>query len=273
MKLYQIKNSLARLVICLVLAVSIVAGFPGNAHAATKYNVDIQLNQETRTFLKDNGYSLYAFKGINAGKGAESTVWLKLTGDKELYNQPVININWEEDYYIGETTTSFQSGATVVGTSPFVEPDKIKSISVGKAYTYEGTTGWDQNPGTSLNPQSFEILNTPQSVNNFYVSQKNSIGSTAANDYIVVKPVVGNGGLADFEPIQTVSFILATTPLTEGTIIFTAFSPGIVGTVPNDGTPLQLTYDINKGWSGPSGSTEDLKFGSDIYEAMLSAAN
>ncbi|MBP0017908.1 MAG: hypothetical protein J7647_10165 [Cyanobacteria bacterium SBLK] len=271
MKPYRIKNSLARLVICLVLAIGIFAGFAGNAHAAIPYEVDISLDRDTRAFLKSQGYSLYAFKGIDAGKGAASTVWFELTGDQELYNQPLIEIKWQEDYYIGETTTAIKSGAQVIGTSPYVDPSNVKSVDVGEVYIYEGVN-WDANPKPSINPDSFEILNQPKLVDNFYVSQSNSVNSKAADSYIVVQELPGAGGLGDFKPIETVSFIFTTRPVKRGTIIVTAFTPGIIATVPNDGVPLPLTYTPSGGWSGPSGNTQTLEFGDDIYEAMLSAA-
>ena len=108
------------------------------------YSVTLQIDQATRTLLQQKGYTLYLFKGINAGTGATSTVWLTVSGD-QLYDQSSNTISWYEDYYIGEESTEIQNGAAISGTNPYATADSILSISLGQNYIF---------PGTAWNPQS-----------------------------------------------------------------------------------------------------------------------
>jgi hypothetical protein len=129
------------------------------------YSATLAIDQPTRAFLKTNGYTLYLFKGINAGKGATSTVWLTVTGN-QLYDQAANTITWSEDYYIGEESTEIQNVATVEGTNPYITSNNIQSVSLGKNYTFPGTA-WNPQAINQQSDITFTILNTEQSVNNF----------------------------------------------------------------------------------------------------------
>jgi hypothetical protein len=231
------------------------------------YTVSISIDDDTRAYLKSKGYTLYIFKGVDAGKGAESTVWISLTD--EALDQDTISISWEESYYIGETNANLENGANVTGTTPYIASKNIKGVDLGKNYIYKGGT-WDPNPTDSGSSNYFSIENDPFCVNNFYVSQKSG-DSHSTPDYIVVQSVLGAGGNASFIPIETVAMILATNPQTIGTIITQAFSSGFIITMAGDDTSVNITYDKGLGWSGPSGSTAELKNGDSIYNSMLNS--
>ncbi|AFY41399.1 hypothetical protein [Nostoc sp. PCC 7107] len=230
----------------------------------TQYTVSLSMDSTTRQYLQNKGYSLYVFKGVDAGKGAQSTVWVSVTGDA-LYNQSKIDISWQENLYIGETTSQLQNGVVVSGTNPFVTSDNIQPVSLGNNYIYEGVQ-WNPNPTQSGQPSAFTIENSPSIVNNFYVSQKVDTDP----DYIVVQSITGAGGSASFIPIETISMVLSTQSINKGTIITQAFSPGLIITLVGI-TSTNISYDTNKGWNGPSGSTSPLKKGDSIYDSMISS--
>lgn len=231
------------------------------------YTVSLSIDNDTRAYLKSQGYTLYIFKGVEAGKGAESTVWISLT-DEDL-DQDTISISWEESYYIGETNGNLENGAKVTGTAPYITSENIKGVDLGKNYIYKGVC-WQPDPTDSGSSNYFSIENEPSRVNNFYVSQKSGYNPSLP-DYIVVKSLLGTGGNAIFIPIKTVAMILATNSLTIGTIITQAFSPGFIITMAGDDTSVKITYDKELGWSGPSGSTAELKRGDSIYNSMLNS--
>jgi len=114
------------LVVVSLITSSILHGSAVNS-ASESYSVSIELDVETRRFLKQGSYSLYVFKGINAGLGAQSTVWLKLTGNRELYHQNQVQISWEQQYYIGETLTKAQDGAIL---PPGTDVYKLKDSDI-----------------------------------------------------------------------------------------------------------------------------------------------
>ncbi len=230
------------------------------------YSATLAIDQPTRAFLKTNGYTLYLFKGINAGKGATSTVWLTVTGN-QLYDQAANTITWSEDYYIGEESTEIQNGAAVDGTNPYITSNNIQSVSLGKNYTFPGTA-WNPQATDQPSNDTFTILNTEQSVNNFYVSQKTTSGP---EDYIVVKSLLGSGELGTFEPIETVAMILGTQAYSTGTMITQAFSPGAIVTLPGI-TAASLAYDQSTGWSATAGELAHMQLGDAVYDSMLNAA-
>lgn len=231
------------------------------------YSALVSIDEVTRTFLQKQGYTLYLFKGINAGSGATSTVWLTLTGN-QLYDQASNNITWYEDYYIGEESVEIQNGASVSGINPYANPQSILSVSLGQNYTFPGTA-WDQQSSGQPIDTAFTILNQESAVNNFYVSQKVTSGP---NDYIVVTELAGSGGLGTFTPIETIALILSTQPYSTGTMITEAFSPGAIVTLAGI-TQASLAYDMNTGWSATAGQLTTLEIGNSVYDSMLTSAN
>ncbi len=234
----------------------------------TTYTLTLSLDQDTRTFLKNGTYSLFVFKGIDAGSGAASTVWFKLTGDKDLYNQPVIPIKWEEEFYIGENKDpTIIDGASAGGFSPYVKPNDIRPVKLGQTYIYEGIS-WDVDSIKAPSETAFWIQNKPSSENAFYISQKIDSG---ANDYIVVQTAAGNGGTVSFTPIATISMIFASSKIQKGTIITQAFSSGTIITFVGD-TETKVTYSSSNGWDVPSSQQGgNLSIGDSIYSKMVTS--
>ncbi|MBP0017906.1 MAG: hypothetical protein J7647_10155 [Cyanobacteria bacterium SBLK] len=89
--------------------------------------MNINLDVETRKFLQSGNYSLYVFKGINSQPKAKNTVWLKRTGDRELYYQNQVQISWEQQYYIGETLTEPKAGAIL---PPGIDIERLRDLEV-----------------------------------------------------------------------------------------------------------------------------------------------
>jgi hypothetical protein len=229
-----------------------------------KYSLTLSMNSATRTFLQKGAYTLYLFKGIDAGAGAMSTVWLTIAGT-QLSDQDPNTITWYEDYYIGETSTEIKDGETIVGKNPFASSTNIQSIELGKKYVFPGTD-WNLQPVDFQNNDQFAIQNTEQQVNQFYVSQK--LGSDAA--YIVVTQLLGSNGQGTFTPIETVALILSTKAVTTGAMVDQAFSPGAIITL--SGNTGSLTYDKDKGWSASAGDLKSLASSDPVYESMRKAA-
>jgi hypothetical protein len=228
---------------------------------AITYTLTLNIDQTSRTFLQTGGYSLYLFKGINAGSGASSAVWLTITGSN-LYDEDPITVTWSENYYIGEDSSANQNGALINGTNAYPAPGVVESVALGKMYSYEGT-GWDANPANAPSTDAFWILNAPSQVNNFYVSQQ--VGS--APSYIAVQTLSGTGGEGSFEPIETVGLIFSTQPITQGTIITQAFSAGATVTYVGS-TAETVSWDMNTAWTA-NDNTQPLPLNASIYEALL----
>ena len=185
------------------------------------YSVTVSIDQVTRTYLKGHAYSMYVFKGINAGAGAVSTVWETITGS-QLYDQAENKISWTENFYIGETQIQAQNGATITGGNPYTGASSSPAvIQLNRLYTY-GDIDWNKNPTEGVNNKSFAIQNKPHKTNNFYVSQHES------GKYIVVQSIPGASGIGTFEPVEKIAVILATQSHNTGTLITQTYSPGLI---------------------------------------------
>jgi hypothetical protein len=227
----------------------------------TTYTVTLNFPQSTVDFFKAHGYTLFGFKGIQAGGGAASTIWLTIGGN-QLYNNTQQVITWQENYYIGETSTQISGGANVVGSNPYA----TGPVALGKEYTYTGS--WNSLPTTGPTPDAFAILNSQNQLNNFYVTQQVAAGGTSQQAYIVVQQVTGSGGSDDFVPVETVAFILANNQQQVGTIITQAFSAGVVATLIGASTSATLSYDINNGWTSSDSSIQTFSQNDSIYTAL-----
>jgi hypothetical protein len=227
------------------------------------YSVSLQLDAATRAFLQGHGYSLYVFKGINAGGGAVSTVWQLISGH-QLYDQGEVTIRWQEEYYIGEETSNIVSGAVVSGVNPYESETNIQSVNLGDNYIYQGVQ-WNPNPTSAPTKTAFWIENDQSSVNNFYVSQ---LAVSGPDDYIVVQEILGSGGTGSFTPVEVIAMILSTQSVDKGTMITQAFSSGAIVTMVNV-TSASITYNKDTGWEGPSSQLTLLPDKDPIYQSML----
>ncbi|HUI19457.1 MAG TPA: hypothetical protein VLZ74_00195 [Methylocella sp.] len=228
------------------------------------YNVTVSIDGATRDYLMGHSYSMYVFKGVQAGGGAVSTVWQTITG-QQLYGQATNVINWTENFYIGETQVQMTNGATITGTAPYNGADGNPApVALGKLYTYD-TTGWQPQPKPGPQPQSFAITNLPKQTNNFYVSQNDS------GQYIVVQNLVGNGGLGTFQPLESIAILLATQSYDTGTLIIQTYTPGIIAMLSGQAPNVQVAYNVNTGWSGPGNQTKNIGAVDSMYDALINA--
>lgn len=230
------------------------------------YSAVIDMNADTRQFIKDQQYTLYLFKGINAGPGAVSTVWTTISND-QLYDQEQNTVGWSEDYYIGEESNEVKNGASVAGVNPYISKSSVQSVNLGKNYTFPGVK-WNSQATDAPDTTLFSIHNKELRVNNFYVSQK---VLTGPGDYIVVKSILGDG-LGTFEPIETIAMMLAARPVSTGTMITQAFSAGALVTLAGI-TEASISYDKDKSWTVSAGDYKKLEIGDNVYNSMLKAAS
>lgn len=229
------------------------------------YNVNVSIDQNTRDYLMGHSYSMYVFKGIQAGGGAVSTVWQTVTG-QQLYGQDSNDINWTENFYIGETQVQMTNGATITGTAPYKGADgNPAAVALGKLYTYDNA-GWQPQPKAGPQSQSFAIANLPRQTNNFYVSQNQS------GQYIAVQNLVGSGGLGTFEPLESIAILLATQSYNTGTLIIQTYTPGIIAMLSGQSPNVQVAYNVDTGWSGPANQTQNIGAVDSIYDALINAS-
>jgi hypothetical protein len=226
---------------------------------ATNFTLSLNIDADSRTFLQNEGYTLYLFKGLAAGSGGASTIWTTV-GGTDLYDQDPISLAWSDEYTIGEESSALENGASFGGTNAYLSADDILPVALGKAYTYAGIS-WDANPATAPTTSAIWIVNQEARINHFYVAQQ--IGATAFSP-VAVQSLPGAGGVDAFTPVEAVALILSNETYAAGTIITAAFASGAIVSFAGI-TSATVSWSANSGWSA---NTEPLALGASIYAAL-----
>ena len=217
----------------------------------SQYKVTLAMDADSAQYFKGHSYTLYLFKGINAGAGAISTVWRAVSGD-QLVEEPTINIEWNDEFDLGKTGASLEHGVPVSDIEPVGRP-----ISRGHSYR-RFATGWDSTVSHAPDDE-FRVVNAPNTANRFYASQ--------SGDFAVVQEARRNSGVITFEPLPTVSMLVATDSYEIGTLVTEAFTSGAVVTLPAGVSSSHVDYDTSTGWRGPHVSM--LRHSQPIHDQMV----
>jgi hypothetical protein len=197
---------------------------------ATPYEIDIQMSGETVSRLKESGFSLYAFKAVQTSvKGAAPTVWFK--SEDFLETTQVI---WQEQYqaYIS-TSQIIPNGRIKANTA--VDIDLAETANADK----NGVLEVVQNGA----PRSISIFNQS---NKQWTAGISQMVDGVANPMCAL-PLYGNM-LDVIAPIEKVLLTFATATIDTGTVIYRAYSQGVL--VDLTSAPLRTVgFDINNGWN------------------------
>jgi len=207
---------------------------------ANSFQIDIALDSQTVADLDQNGYQLYGFKGADATGGAGVPVVWFSTETFSNTNQ----LQWTEQYGVYTSlTTNLAPGVQITASSS-------QPINLGQQATV-GPNGVVSvnNSGTA---GIIEVLNDTSAPFTCGVSVENPI--TNASTAICAFPLFGQG-LDTFIPIELVFLTFATQPVNTGTVIEQAFAPGILINMTGQTAPVQLSFNMNTGWTGPGFTT------------------
>jgi len=206
---------------------------------STPYQVNIAMSQAAVNALNTQGFKLYGFKAVKttAGGGAP-LVWFQ-TSTFGL----TTSVSWTEQYQAYTTNSQAITNGEVTATNAYniglkQTLDVTSPTGIGSVDTLNGTTN------------AISILNQTNTPFTCGISQMQ--GSVAAP--LCAFPL--NGNMLDvIAPIEQVVFMFATTSYNTGSVIYQAFSQGILLDLTNEPT-TPCSFDINNGWSwggGPNG--------------------
>ncbi|GMU03507.1 hypothetical protein KH5H1_76290 [Corallococcus caeni] len=210
---------------------------------ATNYQISIKMSDETLTALTDGGYYLYGFKGVStAMKGGAPLVWFQ----SQAYSQSTV-IQWQEQYQAYTSSNAIIPNGQISASAAY-------NIDLKQTLNVTGQSGIGQviQGGT---PGAISIVNqtTPPKQFTCGISQVQSIDDGASiSTPLCAFPLYGTG--ADvMAPIERCLLMFATQQINTGTVIYKAYSQGILADL--TGAPQRvISFDINNGWSWGGGS-------------------
>lgn len=218
------------------------------------YQVTISIDSDTQNWLRNSGFTLYAFKAV-AGKNGQPTVWF--TSNAFLDN---VQVQWSENIqgYISNT---------VVQPNVVIQASTMKAISLGQTWQVAS----DESSTIVSKGQSGAVT-----FHSEYSGSSLACGlcaQTANGDPTPYCAFDLEGGISvQLTPIEKVAFILATDSINTGTVIEQAFSDGILIDMTSNNTQ-SLKYVKGQGWvHSDDASFTDISDG-DSLRAMLVSSN
>jgi hypothetical protein len=209
---------------------------------ATGYAINIHMSDDTVDKLHNGGYQLYGFKGVQSTiKSGAPLVWfqtLNYSGDTK--------VEWQEQYQAYTTNSESIASGRVTATRAY-DADLGQVLEV----TGQGGTGSVVYGGTA---GAISILNKtdPRKPFDCGISQVQSIGGKPVAMPLCAFPLYGNG-LDVMAPIQKVLLMFSTLEVNTGTVIYKAYSEGILIDLTGV-TSRDVEFDINAGWSWGGGA-------------------
>jgi hypothetical protein len=217
------------------------------------FNVQIKMNEETVTKLKNAGFKLFGFKAVSVSlAGGLPLVWFK--SENFLSNT---NVRWEEQFkgYISSQTRP--AAGTVIYASCV-----NKTVDLGQTMVVDdvGTCSETTTKGTK---GAISILNNGS---HEWTCGINQIVNGKPQALCAI-PLYGKN-LDVVTPVQKVFFMFATSPVEVGTVIIQSFSSGAL--IDLTGVESrEVEYDINKGWLPTTATWMQLKAAQTDLTPML----
>lgn len=217
------------------------------------FSTTIQVSADDVTALKEQGYSLYAFKAVAASGSGAPTVWFKL----DQYNLLTNNVlSW---------TDKFQgyNSVTQVGNNVQIVASNTINTDLGNLITIDQNSGNLSNSTDGL-PGAISFMNNNKQ--QFTIGINQSIGGR--NDIVCAFTIIGNGTTRIITPISKIALIFSTQEITTATVIMKSMSSGalidLTGT-----TSRTVNFSLANGWSANENPTWLSTFGASTDMSSL----
>lgn len=199
------------------------------------YEIDISLSSDTVDKLKNGGFALYAFKAVKSSvTGGAPLVWFKTT---QFLN--TTQVTWEEQYQAYISTDEIIANGKVAASAAC-------NIDLGQsAYV---TANGNLTPVGTGTPGAVSILNQG---NNPWTTGISQFKDGKPNPLCAI-PLYGNN-LDVVVPIAKVLMMFASNTVNTGTVIYKAYSSGLMVDL-TDNPTRSVAFDINNGWSWSGGT-------------------
>jgi hypothetical protein len=207
-----------------------------SADAATTYDVQINMDDNTVNKLGSGGYRLYGFKAVRTEtQGGAPVVWFQT----DTFSTDT-NVSWVTYYQAYVSLNPDIQNGVVIKASNSVD------VTLGDIFNVRTAKGTGD--VTQDGPRgTISVNNLTEIEFACGISQKSSLNQKPQP--ICAFPLYGNG-LDVMAPIEKVLLMFSTKPVNTGTVIEQSYSSSIM--IDLTGAPdnqREVSFDINKGWS------------------------
>ena len=200
------------------------------------FDVDIKMSQETVNALSQNGFILYGFKAVKSAIPGAPVVWFQT----RAYGKDTV-LNWDENYEAYTSTSDIVAGGRIKATNSY-------PIKLGQTLEVNDRSGTGSVSGTGK-AGAISIMNNTSTKLTCGISQLDPDGAVSP---MCAFPLFGNN-LDVIAPIERILLMFSTSPFNTGTVIFQAYSPGVLIDL-TGATSRDLSYDIDNGWAWDGGA-------------------
>ncbi len=202
---------------------------------ASPYEIDISLSPDTIAALKNEGFSLYAFKAVQCNvQGAAPLVWFKTSNFL-----PSTQVVWQEQYQAYVSASQIISGGAI---------NAQNSIDMNLGDTAEVDEYGNLASASGGTESAISVLNQDLQPWTIGISQ---LTNGVANPMCAI-PL--NGNMMDVvAPIERVLLTFATNTVDTGTVQYKCFSSALLVDLAAAQTRA-VSFDINRDWSWDGGT-------------------
>ena len=202
----------------------------------TNYSISVQMSQDTVNALSQNNFVLYGFKAVRTTAPGAPLVWFQTTA----YGLDT-NLSWDQEYQAYTSTSAIVPGGEVRATNSY-KTDLGQTLDV----TDKSGTGTVVQDGTA---GAISLLNKTSTQFTCGISERQPNGGVTPT---CAFSLFGNN-LDVIAPIQRVLLLFSTLPVNTGTVIYKAYSAGLLIDLTGT-TSRTVSYDVNAGWSWSGGA-------------------
>eukprot|EP01040_Poterioochromonas_malhamensis_P012157 gene12160-13295_t len=206
--------------------------------SGSSYKIQLNIDTTTLKALRDQGYTLYAFKGVKpSSKATLSTVWFAL----EDYMEENV-ISWYEEFQGYISKTKADNGAQIsMSTRRNMSAGNLATVdSGGEGILTTTTTSGSNDP---IAASAYNFYNPSKTIYSCGLTHKNPDGSMVPICATPLNP----GNAVPIVPIEKVFFFFSTGELDLGQAYTQATSDGLLLDLTFKSN-LTLGYNINDTW-------------------------
>lgn len=219
------------------------------------YSITINMSDETVRELGELGFSLYAFKAVQAsGSAGKPLVWFV----SETYSSST-TLEWEVDYQAYSSFSEIVPKGKVTARANY-------NINPGETFLIDNPQGVGRVVAEGT-PGAITIYNDVERRFTCGISQET--GGTFAQ--ICAAPIV-NGATNTFIPIEKVLLLFATEEYNTGTVIVQSFGPGVMVDLTGV-TSRTVEYSIPKRWTWQGTWAQAVSSRTDIVPLLVESGD
>lgn len=217
------------------------------------FSTTIQISTDDLAALKNQGYSLYAFKAVAASGSGAPTVWFKLDQGRLVTNNV---LSWTEKYQ-GYNSTSQVMNYVQISANSIIDTD------LGDLVTIDRNSGILSNSTNGSNG-TISFLNNAQQ--EFTIGIKQTINGIS--NILCAFEIPGNGYMKVITPVAKIALIFSTDNIQTATVTMKSMSSGalidLTGT-----TSRTVNFSLANGWSANENPTWLSTFGASTDMSSL----